>query len=143
MPDRRHWFLLGAGLALWSVWQVSTAVGIFLGAQVPPSWGLDFALALTFIALLVPVLTDRPSVAAALAAGIVALVGVGWPYKLGLVAAALVGIAVGAWLDARRKTGYNNESTGFSESPVQVDGYDPQPIARAGEPDSVNPADSL
>ena len=50
IPDRRHWFLLGAGLALWSVWQVSTAVGIFLGAQVPPSWALDFTLALTFIA---------------------------------------------------------------------------------------------
>jgi predicted branched-subunit amino acid permease len=100
--DHRHWFLLGAGLALWSVWQVSTAVGIFLGAQVPPSWALDFTLALTFIALLIPALTDRPSVAAALAAGIVALVGAGWPYKLGLVTAALVGIAVGAWLDRDR-----------------------------------------
>ena len=141
--DKRHWFFLGAGLALWSVWQVSTAVGIFLGAQVPPSWALDFTLALTFIALLVPVLTDRPSVAAALSAGIIALVGAGWPYKLGLVTAALVGIAVGAWLDARRETGYHNESTGFSESPVQVDRNDPQQIARVGEPDSVNPADSL
>ncbi len=140
--DNRHWFLLGAGLALWSVWQVSTAVGIFLGAQVPPSWALDFTLALTFIALLVPVLTDRPSVAAALAAGIIALVGAGWPYKLGLVTAALVGIAVGAWLDARQKTGYDNESTGFIELPVQVDRDNQQQIARAGEPDSVNPADS-
>ena len=103
--DSRHWFLLGAGLALWSVWQVSTAVGIFLGAQVPPSWALDFTLALTFIALLVPALTDPPSVAAALSAGIVALVGAGWPYKLGLVTAALVGIAVGAWLDRSRTRG--------------------------------------
>jgi 4-azaleucine resistance transporter AzlC len=102
---QRHWYFLGAGLALWSVWQVSTAVGIFLGAQVPPSWGLDFALALTFIALLVPVLTDRPAVAAALSAGIIALVGVGWPYKLGLVTAAVVGIAVGAWLDRGRPHG--------------------------------------
>jgi predicted branched-subunit amino acid permease len=143
MPDRRHWFLLGAGLALWSVWQVSTAVGIFLGAQVPPSWALDFTLALTFIALLVPALTDRPSVAAALAAGIIALVGAGWPYKLGLVTAALVGIAVGAWLDARKKTEYDNESTGLIELPVQVDRDNQQQIARAGEPDSVNPADSL
>jgi ribonuclease PH len=110
---------------------------------VPPSWGLDFALALTFIALLVPVLTDRPSVAAALSAGIVALVGAGWPYKLGLVAAALTGIAVGAWLDARKKTEYHNESTGFSESPVQVDCANKQQIARDDKPDWVNPADSL
>ena len=74
-------------------------VGIFLGVQVPPSWALDFTLALTFIALLVPVLTDRPSVAAAFSAGIIALIGAGWPYKLGLVTAALVGIVVGVWLD--------------------------------------------
>ena len=32
----KHWYLLGAGLALWSTWQVSTAVGIFLGAQFHP-----------------------------------------------------------------------------------------------------------
>jgi predicted branched-subunit amino acid permease len=108
-PDRRHWFFLGAGLALWSVWQVSTAIGIFVGAQVPPSWALDFTLALTFIALLVPVLTDRPSVAAALSAGIIALVGAGWPYKLGLVTAALVGIAVGAWLDRGRSQSSEQE----------------------------------
>ncbi|HJW84375.1 MAG TPA: AzlC family ABC transporter permease, partial [Anaerolineae bacterium] len=47
-PDpNAHWYFLGAGLALWSTWQVSSAVGIFLGAQVPESWSLDFALALT------------------------------------------------------------------------------------------------
>ena len=109
LADKRHWFFLGAGLALWSVWQVSTAVGIFLGAQVPPSWALDFTLALTFIALLVPALTDRPSVAAALSAGIIALVGAGWPYKLGLVTAALVGIAVGAWLDRGRSPSSEQE----------------------------------
>ena len=103
--DKRHWFFLGAGLALWSVWQVSTAVGIFLGAQVPPSWSLEFTLPLTFIALVIPALVDRPAVAAALTAGVVGVIGAGWPYKTGLVAAALVGIAVGTWLDARQRGG--------------------------------------
>jgi predicted branched-subunit amino acid permease len=42
-----------------SSWQASTAVGIFLGAQIPSSWSLDFSLALTFIALVVPTLKDR------------------------------------------------------------------------------------
>lgn len=99
LPDQRHWFFLGAGLALWSAWQASTAVGIFLGSQVPPAWSLDFTLALTFIALLIPAVTDRPALAAALAAGGTALIGAGWPNKLGLVTAALVGIAVGALLE--------------------------------------------
>jgi predicted branched-subunit amino acid permease len=30
-----HWFLFGAGLALWTNWQISTALGIFLGAPSP------------------------------------------------------------------------------------------------------------
>jgi 4-azaleucine resistance transporter AzlC len=98
----KHWYFLGAGLTLWSSWQLSTAVGIFLGTQVPESWSLDFTLALTFIALVVPGLKDRPTTAAALTAGICAVWFAGLPYKLGLVAAALVGIGVGMILEARR-----------------------------------------
>ncbi len=100
----KHWYLLGAGLALWCTWQVSTAAGIFLGSQVPPTWSLDFTLPLTFIALLIPTVADRPALAAALAAGAVAVIGAGWPYKTGLLAAALTGIAVGLWADARSRS---------------------------------------
>ena len=98
----KHWFFLGAGLTLWSSWQVSTAAGIFLGAIIPPGWSLDFTLALTFIAMLVPILKDRPSIAAAISAGITAILFFNFPYKLGLVAAALVGIAIGMLLEWRK-----------------------------------------
>jgi len=93
--ERGHWYFLGAGLALWTAWQASTAVGIFLGAQIPSAWSLDFSLALTFIALVVPVLRDRATVVAAAAAGVTAVVASGLPFKLGLVAAAVAGIAAG------------------------------------------------
>lgn len=96
----QHWYFLGAGLALWSTWQVSTAIGALLGAQIPPSWALDFTLALTFIALVVPALDDRPSAAAAFVAGLVAVLAIGWPYKLGLMAAAASGIATGLLVEA-------------------------------------------
>jgi 4-azaleucine resistance transporter AzlC len=96
-----HWFLFGAGLALWTDWQFSTALGIFLGAAIPESWSLDFALPLTFIAMVVPVLKNRPAVAAALSAGVVALLAYSLPYKLGLILAALVGIAVGTILEKK------------------------------------------
>ena len=102
-PDA-HWFWLGAGSALWVSWQTSTAVGIFLGAAIPESWSLDFALPLTFIAMVVPVLKDRPAIAAALSAGIVALVAFALPYKLGLILAALVGILVGTILEGRQSS---------------------------------------
>jgi len=94
-----HWYFLGAGLALWTTWQVSTAAGILVGAVIPAAWSLDFTLALTFIALLMPLMKDKPSVGAALAAGLIAVLGISLPYKLGLVAAALVGILVGLLLE--------------------------------------------
>ena len=97
----RHWFYLGAGITLWSCWQLSTAAGIFLGAQVPDSWGLDFTLALTFIALVFPAINDKPSLLVAISAGVTALLARGLPYKLGLIAAAIVGIAVGLWSEKR------------------------------------------
>jgi 4-azaleucine resistance transporter AzlC len=97
-----HFFLLGAGLALWIDWQISTALGVFLGAAIPASWSLDFALPLTFIAMVVPVLKNRPAIAAALSAGVVALFAHTLPYQLGLIVAALVGIIVGALLEARK-----------------------------------------
>jgi 4-azaleucine resistance transporter AzlC len=97
---QRHWYFLGAGVAQWSAWQAATAIGLLVGAQIPAGWGLDFTVALTFIALVVPAVTDRPSVAAALAAGIVAVFAAGWPYKLGLIAAALTGILVGLTVEA-------------------------------------------
>jgi predicted branched-subunit amino acid permease len=100
--DDKHWFTLGAGLALWTVWQLSTAAGIFLGAQIPTNWSLDFAVALTFIALVVPVLKDRADVAAGITAGVVSILAFGLPLKLGLLVAALAGILVGMWFEVRR-----------------------------------------
>ncbi len=54
----KHQYFLGAGLALWTTWQLSTAAGIFLGGHIPASWSLDFTSTLTFIALVVPALKD-------------------------------------------------------------------------------------
>jgi len=96
-----HWFLFGAGIALWTNWQISTALGIFLGAAIPESWSLDFALPLTFIAMVVPALKNRPAVLAALSAGVTALLADGLRFRLGLILAALVGIAVGTYLEGR------------------------------------------
>ena len=96
-----HWFFLGAGLTLWSTWQASTALGIFLGTQLPSNWSLDFTLALTFIALLIPNIKDRAGVAAALARGVGAILASALPLKLGLVVSSLVGVAVGMWVETK------------------------------------------
>ena len=104
IQTHKHWFLLGAGFSLWFNWQVSTALGIFLGAAIPQEWPLDFALPLTFIAMVVPVLKNRPMVASALSAGIVALLAYTLPFKLGLILAALTGIIVGTLLEEKKSS---------------------------------------
>ncbi len=101
--DRQHahWYFLGTGLTLWAFWQLSTLLGIALGARVPESWSLDFALPLTFLAILVPQVRDRPSLAAALVAGVLAVALAGMPLKLGLMVSILAGVAVGGLLEIR------------------------------------------
>jgi 4-azaleucine resistance transporter AzlC len=101
-PDaapHRHWFVLGTGVALWVCWQVTTALGVVAGAAVPESWALDFALPLTFLAIVVPAMQDRRVVAAALVAAIVAVAAYRWPYGTGLITAALCGIAAGLFAE--------------------------------------------
>jgi 4-azaleucine resistance transporter AzlC len=99
--ENKHWFLLGAGLTLWTSWQISTAAGIFLGVSVPASWSLDFTLALTLIALVVPVLKDQASFSAALTAGVIAVTAFNLPMNLGLLVASLSGILVGLLIERR------------------------------------------
>jgi predicted branched-subunit amino acid permease len=88
---------------LWTSWQISTAIGIFIGAQIPTGWPLGFILPLTFIALVVPALKDRAGVSAALTAGAVGLLALGLPYKIGLLMAALIGILSGLLVEGRSK----------------------------------------
>ncbi len=99
-PNKR-WYFLGAGLSMWVFWQIATAVGIFLGEIIPASWPLDFALPLSFIAMVVPALRDRASTGAALAAGIIAVLAFSLPYKLSIILAASVGILVGVLLEKK------------------------------------------
>ena len=102
-PAGKHWYFLGAGLTLWTTWQVSTAIGIFIGAQLPQEWPLDFVLPLIFIALVVPALKDKASVVAAITAALVGVLTIGFPLKTGLLAAAFFGILSGLLVEGKPK----------------------------------------
>jgi predicted branched-subunit amino acid permease len=88
-------FYFGAAVPVWLTWQATVGAGILVGAGLPPQWRLDFAAPLAFIALTVPLLRDRAMVAAALAAAITAVAAWSLPMRLGIAAAALVGLTVG------------------------------------------------
>jgi len=56
-------------------WAISSLIGALIGNQVDPEkWGLDLAFPVTFAALLIPNLKERPALATALAAVLIALI---------------------------------------------------------------------
>ncbi len=102
-----HWFFLGTGAGLWVAWQTGSLIGILVGASIPAGWSFDFIIPLAFIAMAAPLVRERPSVAAALAAAVTAVLAAGLPYKLGLVLAAAAGIGTGVLVEqwTRRSPG--------------------------------------
>ncbi len=97
----KHWYFLGSNLAMFLPWQISTALGYFVGSALgdPLALGLDFALPVVFIAILIPQLRERTDLVIAIVAGTIAVVASGLPSKLGLLLAMAVGILCGAGLE--------------------------------------------
>ncbi len=116
LKDGAHYWL-GSSLAMYLNWQVWTIVGVLLGQSVPvlATLGLDFAMVATFSAIVALQLRERPVLFAALVAGGVALLARGMPFKLGLMLAAIAGVATGVLVEL------------WSE---QV----PKPVRQGGEP---------
>lgn len=93
-------FFLGAATVMWVTWQAATLLGAVAGGAVPDGVPLAFAVPLAFLALMVPTVTDRPTVVAALVSGVLAVAAT----PLGAAAfplAALGGIVVGSALALR------------------------------------------
>lgn len=97
----RHWFLLGAGVTLWAGWQAGTILGALAGAAIPAAWNLDFMLPLVFIGLVVPIIRDRTTLAAAGVAATVAVCAAALPYKLNILLAIGSGLTAGMWVRRR------------------------------------------
>jgi 4-azaleucine resistance transporter AzlC len=94
-PVYKRWYFVGSGMTLWISWQLSTIAGVLLGAQIPESLGLDFAIPLVFLVLLIPAVQTRPGLVAAIFGGVIAVVAASAPYSLSLVIGALSGVAAG------------------------------------------------
>ena len=90
-------FYYGAALTLWGSWQVATVIGALGGGAVPDDVPLTFAVPLAFLVLFVPLLVNRPAVAAAVAAGVVSLLTLELGADdLSILLGAVAGIAAGA-----------------------------------------------
>ncbi len=98
-------YFLGSASFFYLNWIAWTAVGAFIGQQIPglAGLGLEFAMLATFAAMVAPQLKATTPIAVALAAGSVAWLAHGLPYKLGLILAAGAGVAVGVVFDFCRR----------------------------------------
>jgi 4-azaleucine resistance transporter AzlC len=93
----KHWYHLGAAVFMYVNWIICTVIGLTVGQFLPDarSWGLDFAMSVTFIGMVIPYLVTKPMLIAVLVAGISALLVHSLPHQLGLMVAALLGITAG------------------------------------------------
>ena len=97
LSPHKHWYYLGSCILMYVNWQICTIIGIVAGNQFEDAsqLGLDFAMAVTFIGIVVPLIINRPMLISAITAGVVGILANGLPNKLGLMIAAVCGIAVG------------------------------------------------
>lgn len=99
--DHKFAYFLGVMTPICPPWYVVTVIGAALGARIPPSLGLDFALPIAFLAMIGPLLRTPAHRIAALAAVILALAFAWVPYNLGLIIAGLGGMIAGAQAEVR------------------------------------------
>ncbi len=93
-------YYFGAASPIVPLWYLFSWVGAVAGKAIPPQYALDFAVPITFIALVAPMLRSLPHVSAALVSVVAALALAGLPFNLGLIVAALLAMIAGAWVES-------------------------------------------
>ena len=97
--ENKHYHLLGAGFTCWTIWQISTILGIILGSVVPEELGLSFTISLTFLALLINDFRKLKNIIVMMVSGIVATIGYNIiPFQAYIIVAALSALLAAALL---------------------------------------------
>jgi predicted branched-subunit amino acid permease len=85
-------FLKGLMYPNFAAWQVGSIAGIFLGSFVPAEWGLGFAGTLAIVCITVPLVANKAALCGVAVAAVVSVLAADMPYKLGLLAAVVLGM---------------------------------------------------
>lgn len=95
-------YQMGSSWGFYFVWLASTLIGVLAGSYIPDplAWGLDFAMPATFLAMLMPRLTNPVSMAVCLVAAATAVVGAAYlPGKWYIIAACVTASITGGLLE--------------------------------------------
>jgi len=90
-------YYIGSALTMYLNWQLCTWIGITVGEQVPDmtKWGLDIAMIVAFIGIVVPALQNMAHWACTISAGVCILLTHDWPHQTGLLFSSVMAILVG------------------------------------------------
>ena len=98
--DFRRYYL-AAGFMFWGLWVSFTGLGIILAPIIPETLGIDIAIPLLFLGLLLMAIKRRSQVVTALVSGGAALAFAGMDNQLGLIIAVLIALTVAAFNEPR------------------------------------------
>ncbi len=106
--DDKHFtaYYLGSAIFMYSSWLFFSWLGMTLGQKIPDikSWGLDVAMVIAFVTIVVPLLKNYADWACALTAGVSAILTYHWPHQTGLLFSSFIAIAVGVALGYKNNT---------------------------------------
>ena len=98
-----HFHMLGSGLTLWSLWQLSTLIGIVLGNIVPAQLGLEFAIPLTFFSLILSELRKLDHIVIILISGICSVLTYNFPFKIYIIFSAIFSLIISIMINKKFK----------------------------------------
>jgi predicted branched-subunit amino acid permease len=95
-------FYFGASLCMFLAWNISVALGFVFGNVAPASWSLEYAVPLSFVALVMPTMKDRRYIYVAVFSSVASLCLSSMPFRLGLLLSSFLGIGLAIGLSRRR-----------------------------------------
>ncbi len=100
------WYYLGSAVFMYSNWVFCSFLGVSLGKVLPDmtTWGLDIAMVVAFISIVVPALKKLPHWACAGVAVVGSLLLRDWPHQSGFIVASLLAVLTGVMLEKRKSS---------------------------------------
>ncbi len=98
-----HYHMLGSGITVWIIWQLSNLVGIWLGNVVSDQLSLNFFVAITFLALIAKDLGKLDHFLVILLSAICSLIFYNLPLKAYVIVSATAGIILAYILNKKFK----------------------------------------
>ena len=98
-----HFHLLGSGITLWTSWQISTLIGIFIGPSIPNSLNLEYVIPLSFIAVVVVSINTKIKLIVFIMSALLSILLRDLPWNLWIITSALISIIIGVLISNFRK----------------------------------------